>query len=98
MTQASSWRDHSREVIDQITRDMGITDPDALEKAIRAAYPFGERAHWPYRVFNEEVRRHMAIVRDLKRLGLPKDTGPLFQDALGFGNEAEAEESRRRCP
>lgn len=76
------WRTHSKEVIATITRDMGIDDPDALEKAIRKAYPFGERAHWPYKVFCEEVRRHMTIVRDLKGVGLPKDTGPLFQDGM----------------
>lgn len=80
--QGSDWRDHSREVITAITKEHGIANPDALEKAIRAAYPFGERAHWPYKVWNEEVRRHMSVVRDLKGVGLPKETGPLFQEGL----------------
>lgn len=80
------WRDHSREVINRVTGERGTSDPDALEKAIRAAYPFGERRYYPYRVFCEEVRKHMAIVRDLKGLGLPKDTGPLFQGGLEFGD------------
>ncbi len=78
----SNWRDHSREVIAAVTKEQGITDPNALEKAIRAAYPFGERAHWPYRVFNQELRRHMQVVRDLKGVGLPKETGPLYQEEL----------------
>ena len=78
----SDWRAYSGQVIAQVTNEVGMTNPDALEKAIRAAYPFGERAHWPYKVWLEEVRRHMAVVRDLKGVGLPRETGPLFQEGL----------------
>jgi len=80
--QGSNWRDHSREVIAVVTKEQGIENPDALEKAIRAAYPFGERAHWPYKIWLSEVRTHMTIVRDLKGHGLPKETGPLYQTEL----------------
>lgn len=78
----SNWRAYSKKVIAEVTSDKGISDPETLEKAIRAAYPFGERAHWPYKVWLEEVRRHMIIVRDLKGVGLPRETGPLFQEGL----------------
>ena len=78
----SNWRGYSKTVIAEITTKLGTNDPDTLECAIRAAYPFGARAHWPYKVWLEEVRRHMAVVRDLKGVGLPKETGPLFQEGL----------------
>ncbi len=78
----SDWRAYSKKVIAEVTSEIGISDPDALEKAIRAAYPFGERAHWPYKVWLKEVRRHMAVVRDLKGVGLPREIGPLFQTGL----------------
>ena len=32
-------------------------------KAILAAYPFGERRQWPYKVFCEEVKKTMAGIR-----------------------------------
>ena len=77
-----SWQAYSKAVIAEITSKIGIGDPDVLERAIRVAYPFGARAHWPYRGWLKEVRRHLAVVRDRKGVGLPKETGPLFQEGL----------------
>lgn len=59
----SFWRDQAREVIDRVVKEHGTHDLDALEKAIRAAYPFGLREHWPYKVWNDEVRKTIKRLR-----------------------------------
>ena len=53
----------SREVINTIIAEVGVEDEDCLRKAILAAYPFGERRHWPYKVFMAEVKKTMAGIR-----------------------------------
>lgn len=51
--QISWWRSEARRVIREVLKD----NPDNPRKSVRAAYPFGERAHWPYKIWLEEIRR-----------------------------------------
>lgn len=59
----SYWNVKSREVISAIVTEVGVDDEAALYRAILAAYPFGERRQWPYKVFCEEVKKTMAGIR-----------------------------------
>lgn len=59
----SYWSAKSREVINAVVAEVGVEDETALRKAILAAYPFGERRQWPYKVFCEEVKKTMAGIR-----------------------------------
>ena len=59
----SYWNAKSREVINAVVAEVGVEDETALRKAILAAYPFGERRQWPYKVFCEEVKKTMAGIR-----------------------------------
>jgi hypothetical protein len=34
-----------------------------IRRALRDAYPFGERAMWPYKVWCDEVRRQLGVKR-----------------------------------
>lgn len=54
---ASYWRVKSNEVITQVIAEVGCEDDKRLRKAISEAYPFGERKHWPYKVWLDEVKR-----------------------------------------
>lgn len=72
--EGSGWREHARAVIERVTRETGTADLEALEKEIRAAYPFGVREHWPYKVWNDEVRKAMARLR----AGDAEHQAPLF--------------------
>lgn len=73
----SRWRRKAKIVIAQVVKETGIDDLDALEKAIRAAYPFGPREMWPYKVWLSEVRTFMTRLRrsapqdDVDLTGLP---------------------------
>lgn len=55
-----SWADQAREVIqsvhDGLPRDCSLEDRTA---AIDAAFPFGRRAHYPYKVWCKERRSYL---------------------------------------
>lgn len=59
-TADSSWRKYAAPIIAETIREMpdGATDKD-LRRALRDAYPFGERKYWPYKVWCDEVRRQL---------------------------------------
>jgi hypothetical protein len=67
-----SWSDTATEVINRIYQQQvksGETDKARIAKAIDEAYPFGERAMWPYKAWLAARRKYFS------RAGLPlRDT------------------------
>lgn len=61
-----SWRDAARSSVAQVVREVGFTDPKALRKALSDAYPFGERARWPYQAWLAEIREQIGGMRPKK--------------------------------
>jgi hypothetical protein len=56
----SRWRRHSREVIRRVLAELPADATEAdKRKAVSAAYPFGERAHHPYKMFLAEVKAQL---------------------------------------
>ena len=53
---ADSWRAAAVRTISAVIQDVGLEDMDILRAALFRAYPFGERARYPYRVWRQEVR------------------------------------------
>ncbi len=52
----SRWRQHARNVILDTLDQCGPAHDERV-KAVRAAYPFGERAGHPYKIWLSEVKR-----------------------------------------
>ena len=52
-------RDQAREIIVAVIDRVGRDDEKALRRAISAAYPWGERAMHPYRIWLSEVKHQM---------------------------------------
>ena len=78
-----TWYELAMRRIKETAETTDTDDVDELEKAIRAAYPFGERAHWPYKAWCRAVNDFMGERRKLA--GKPKqgkeaplDELPLF--------------------
>ena len=69
-----SRQDQAAPIIAAIVREMGFTDPLALRRRIRKAYPFGKRKGWPYRAWLMEVKRQIGGMhikrRDTSQLDL----------------------------
>jgi len=64
----SHWRIAAIETINEVVDRVGIEDLDLLEKEIRAAYPFGERKMWPYKVWLSQVKLTMKQLRGTGRI------------------------------
>lgn len=66
-----SWSERARQVIADVhaTLPANISFADR-RKAIRAAYPFGPREHWPYKAWCKAQRAYLAKYD-------PKAPGPL---------------------
>ena len=77
----SNWRIDSLRVIDAVIERVGTSNLSALEREIRAAYPFGERANHPYKIWCDEVRRC------LHRLKCAAPEAGLFAAAVGEGEK-----------
>ena len=54
---AKSWRDVARPIIAQVLQETAGQEEPQVKKALRDAYPFGQRAMHPYKIWCDEVRR-----------------------------------------
>jgi hypothetical protein len=52
-----SWRDRARPIVAEVLRATSGQDEAAIRKALRDAYPFGQREHHPYKIWLDEIRR-----------------------------------------
>ena len=56
----SYWRKIARPIIAEIIKEYKIIGDDAtLRKALREAYPFGERKYFPYKVWCDEIKKQL---------------------------------------
>lgn len=50
-----SWSEDSRRIVGEVIAGYKGSDEKELRKLISAAYPFGERAMWPYKCWCKTV-------------------------------------------
>lgn len=89
----STWRNAAAPIIARVIREVGTDDPVALRRALREAYPWGEKRMHPYKVWLDEIRRQLAgpsLVGN--RRAPPVSVGQL---AIPTNDEGEAETSPR---
>jgi hypothetical protein len=79
----STWRSHSQYVIGVVERECAGKTLAEFRKALRDAYPFGERAQLPYKVWCEEQK--LALARFGKPEYVPRKQDDLLQYAMGDG-------------
>lgn len=57
-----TWRHRARRVIVRVLEELGpFRKLKTKRKALRAAYPFGPRRGWPYKVWLDEVRVNLGL-------------------------------------
>jgi hypothetical protein len=56
---SKSWRDVARPIIAACIAANPDADERTLRKIISAAYPFGERAMYPYKIWLDETKRQV---------------------------------------
>ena len=52
----TTWRESAAPIIAETIRRVGKGDMKSLRRELRAAYPFGQRANHPYKIWCSEVR------------------------------------------
>lgn len=57
---SSKWREIAARTIQQVIDDNPNLSAGELRKAISNAYPFGQRAHHPYKIWLDEVKRRLS--------------------------------------
>lgn len=60
---ANSWRDKAAPIIAQVLKETAGQDEKTIKKALREAYPFGERAMHPYKIWCDEIKRQRKLPR-----------------------------------
>jgi len=56
----STWRENAAPVISKVIQANPEADEKTLRKLISAAYPFGQRAYHPYKIWLSEVKKQLA--------------------------------------
>lgn len=74
----STWRERAAPIIANELALHKNSSEQELRRALREAYPFGERAMWPYKVWLDEIRRQRGLKakkrdKDSRQQGLPFD-------------------------
>ena len=52
----NTWRDCARPIINKILEDNAGADEKTIRKALRDAYPFGQREMHPYKIWLDEIK------------------------------------------
>lgn len=56
----NSWEAESMQIIRNVLKDNEHSTESELKRALKDAYPFGERKHWPYKIWCGCVKRALA--------------------------------------
>lgn len=74
-----TWRDIARAVIQQalIEAEAQGLDAEATRKHANAAYPFGQRAYHPYKIWLSEMKRTFSPAASGKRAKAQSDLAKL---------------------
>jgi len=74
MTTKSTWRDTCAPIIARVLAETKDQPEEKIKKALFEAYPFGEREHFPYKVWLDEIQNQ----RHAKKQPTPVDQPALF--------------------
>lgn len=76
---ADTWRDCARPIIHSVLENNKGADEKTIRKALRDAYPFGERRYHPYKIWLSEIQVQLKKKTfGRKTAQIPKEQGKLF--------------------
>jgi len=52
-----TWREHARPIIAKVLADNKDKTEKEIKKSLQNAYPYGERALHPYKIWCDEIKR-----------------------------------------
>lgn len=75
----SSWREYARPIIQAVLRETAGQSEREIRKALIEAYPFGERAMHPYKMWLKEIAVQRGRIKPAKA---PRKTEAAGQERL----------------
>jgi hypothetical protein len=74
-----TWRERAAPIIALVLRETEGQEEKAIRRALRDAYPFGQRAMHPYKAWCDEVRRQRGLKKKkVKTPDAPAEHPTLF--------------------
>jgi hypothetical protein len=84
----SRWRRAAEPIIKRvILENTAAGDEKALAKALREAYPFGPREHYPYKVWCDEINKQLG--KGYRYFRKNQSFKPPYEGKLIFGQRPE---------
>jgi hypothetical protein len=74
----SRWRRYAAPIIARVLKETEGQEERVIRRALRAAYPFGERAMHPYKVWLDEIKKQRRRLRTPAEC--PPVAGGLFEE------------------
>jgi len=74
---AGTWRDVAKPIIALVLKDTQGKDEKEIRKALRAAYPWGQRKYHPYKIWCDEIKHQRGLKRR-KQVIQPENQTDLF--------------------
>jgi hypothetical protein len=71
------WREHAAPIITNVIKEYGH-DQKLLKTKLREAYPYGERAYHPYKIWCDEIRRQLGTKKVKCKIVEQPGQGRLF--------------------
>jgi hypothetical protein len=62
-----SWRDLARPIIAEVLRNNEGKDESEIKKALKEAYPFGQREYHPYKIWLDEIKVQRKLGRKVSK-------------------------------
>ncbi len=56
-----TWREHARPIIAKVLADNKDKTEKEIKKALQNAYPYGERARHPYKIWCDEIKVQLGV-------------------------------------
>lgn len=76
---ARTWRDSAKPIIAEVIKENTGKTEKEIRKALREAYPYGERALHPYKIWCDEIKVQLGKKKFNER---KKDIVPINQTNL----------------
>jgi hypothetical protein len=77
---SGTWRDIAKPIIAQVMKDTRGQSEKEIKRALFDAYPFGERAMHPYKIWLDEIKVQKGLKKFNKRKDdvIPENQAKLF--------------------
>ena len=74
-----TWRERARPIIARVLKETQGQDEMVVRRALRDAYPFGQRQYWPYKAWLDEIQRQRGLKKPKPKEEDPRQ-GQLFEE------------------